>query len=84
MGPVIIGDTPTAYWIQELNLVRIELQEGAQLTDKHMDASISVLAKQFPEMPAPQSTLLTQNLTLLRRPINVFPQLQWTLGVVFT
>lgn len=68
VGPVIIGDSPTSptvNWIQQLKLVesdRIKLQEGVQLIDKHMDASISVLAKQFPEMPAPQSILLTQNL----------------------
>lgn len=40
--------------------------DGDLLTDKHMDASAKLLAKQFPDMPAPQTTLRGQRPHLLQ------------------
>ena len=50
--------SPTVYWVPDLKLSgtdRRQLTDGTLLTDKHMDASAKLLAKQFPDMPAPQT-----------------------------
>ena len=67
-----VGDnppSPTVYWVPELKLCdtdRRRLTDGALLTDKHMDGSAQLLAKQFPDMPGPQTTLRGQRPNLLQ------------------
>ena len=62
---VTVSDSPPSpvhYWNMDAKLTEEDkerLSSGAQLSDKHMDGCIAVLKKQFPDMPAPQSTLLT-------------------------
>ena len=51
-------------WLREWNLTMLdkaELLQGRELTDKHMNATSKILAKQFPEMPRMQNCLLVQN-----------------------
>ena len=40
--------------------------DGEPLSDKHMDGSTLVLAKQFPDMPSPQTALRAQRLDKLQ------------------
>ena len=69
---VELGDSPsnpTVYWVPELKLDdtdRRQLIDGALLTDKYIDASVQLLAEQFPDMPGPQLTLRGQQPGLLQ------------------
>ena len=69
---MLISDSPPSpikYWIPALKLTdndRKILNDGGLLTDRHMDACLNVLSKQFPEMPDPQTPLKAQQLGSLK------------------
>lgn len=53
-----------SFWVKELSLTyddRDALEDNEMLTDKHMQAVHTLLAKQFPHLDSLQSPLLVQN-----------------------
>lgn len=61
--------SPVKYWVPQLRLKEDEkkrLVEGATLTDRHMNGTSLLLAEQFPDMPAPQTTLYATRLEMIK------------------
>ena len=72
MVPKVIPDSPESpvnYWINDLRLYFEDkqiLQENEDLNDRHITATITIIAAQFPDLPPVQSSLRTQKISLLQ------------------
>jgi hypothetical protein len=70
--PKVIPDSPESpvnYWINDLRLYFEDkqiLQENEDLHDRHITATIAIIAAQFPDMPPVQSSLRTKKISLLQ------------------